>query len=139
MIVVCRAGPRAGTKRMGPDATCGNACASPLEASSGRTVRHRLNRQGNRRLNRLFHQVALTQQRIYAPAQRYLARRKHEGRTFENRGVPSNDSWFAPSGGRGKLAGAPNQISSRRLLDHYLTQEDRRIPCGAHQPDNADY
>ncbi len=57
------------------------AGVAPLEASSAGGVRHRLNRQGNRRLNRLFHQITLTQQRIYPPAQRYLARRKQEGRT----------------------------------------------------------
>ena len=54
---------------------------SPLEASSAGAVRHRLNRLGNRRLNMLFHQIVLTQARIYPPAQAYLARRKAEGRT----------------------------------------------------------
>jgi len=54
---------------------------SPLEASSAGAVRHRLNRLGNRRLNMVFHQIVLTQGRIYAPAQQYLARRRAEGRT----------------------------------------------------------
>lgn len=54
---------------------------SPLEASSAGAVRHRLNRLGNRRLNMVFHQIVLTQARIYPPAQAYLARRKAEGRT----------------------------------------------------------
>ena len=57
------------------------AGVAPLEASSAGSVRHRLNRQGNRRLNRLFHQITLTQQRIYPPAQGYLVRRKQQGRT----------------------------------------------------------
>ena len=34
---------------------------APLEASSGRVVRHRLNRGGNRQINRAIHTVALTQ------------------------------------------------------------------------------
>ena len=34
---------------------------APLQASSGRTVRHRLNRGGNRQLNRAIHIAALTQ------------------------------------------------------------------------------
>ena len=34
---------------------------APLQASSGRTVRHRLNRGGNRQLNRAIHTAALTQ------------------------------------------------------------------------------
>lgn len=54
---------------------------SPLEASSAGTVRHRLNRLGNRRLNMLFHQIVLTQARIYPPARTYLLRRQAEGRT----------------------------------------------------------
>ena len=54
---------------------------SPLEASSAGATRHRLNRLGNRRLNMLFHQIVLTQARIYPPAKAYLARRKAEGRT----------------------------------------------------------
>ncbi|MHB8696075.1 MAG: IS110 family RNA-guided transposase [Solirubrobacteraceae bacterium] len=54
---------------------------SPLEASSAGTVRYRLNRLGNRRLNMLFHQIVLTQARIYPPARTYLLRRQAEGRT----------------------------------------------------------
>jgi transposase len=57
------------------------AGVAPLEASTAGGTRHRLNRHGNRRLNRLFHQIALTQARTYAPAQAYLARRRREGRT----------------------------------------------------------
>jgi hypothetical protein len=44
----------------------------------------------------------------------------------EKRGVPSNGCWYGPSGGSGKPAGAPLQVSPLWLLDHYLTQEDRR-------------
>lgn len=53
----------------------------PLEASSAGGIRHRLNRLGNRRLNMLFHQIVLTQARIYPPARTYLLRRQVEGRT----------------------------------------------------------
>ena len=34
---------------------------APIEASSGRTVRHRLNRGGNRQLNRASHLAAIAQ------------------------------------------------------------------------------
>ncbi len=34
---------------------------APIQASSGRTIRHRLNRGGNRRLNRIIHTAAITQ------------------------------------------------------------------------------
>jgi len=54
---------------------------SPLEASSAGAVRHRLNRLGNRRVNMFFHQIVLTQARIYPPARAYLDRRTAEGRT----------------------------------------------------------
>src|SRR5262245_10184437 len=57
------------------------AGVAPLEASSAGGTRHRLNRQGNRRLNQLLHVIAITQARRYAPAQTYLARRQMEGRT----------------------------------------------------------
>ena len=54
---------------------------APLDASSGRQQRHRLNRTGNRRLNRALHIIAVTQARIHAPARDYLARRHSEGKT----------------------------------------------------------
>jgi transposase len=57
------------------------AAVSPLEASSAGAIRHRLNRGGNRRLNMLFHQIVLTQGRMYPPARTYLLRRIAEGKT----------------------------------------------------------
>ena len=54
---------------------------APLDASSGRQRRHRLNRTGNRQLNCALHRIAVTQARIYAPAREYLARRSSEGKT----------------------------------------------------------
>jgi len=39
------------------------AGVAPIEASSGRVVRHRLNRSGDRRLNRALHTVALVRLR----------------------------------------------------------------------------
>jgi transposase len=54
---------------------------SPLEASSGKNTRHRLNRSGNRRLNKALHIIAVTQARIHPPARLYLDRRTSEGKT----------------------------------------------------------
>lgn len=54
---------------------------APLDASSGRQQRHRLNRTGNRRLNRALHIIAITQIRIHQPARDYHARRLSEGKT----------------------------------------------------------
>ena len=51
------------------------AGVAPLDASSGRQQRHRLNRAGNRQLNRALYTIALTQIRIHPPARDYIARR----------------------------------------------------------------
>jgi transposase len=57
------------------------AGCAPLDASSGKQQRHRLNRTGNRKLNHAIHVIAITQARIYAPAREYLARRKADGKS----------------------------------------------------------
>ena len=46
-----------------PAAFAAIAGTSPLEASSGRTVRHRLNRTGDRQLNAALHRIILTRRR----------------------------------------------------------------------------
>jgi transposase len=57
------------------------AGASPLEASSGRTKRHRLNRGGDRQLNRALHDIAKTRM-IHCPRTRdYVNRRRAQGLT----------------------------------------------------------
>jgi transposase len=55
---------------------------SPVSASSGQTQRHRLNRGGNRQLNRALHLMALVQARTYPPAKSYLVRRRAEGKSW---------------------------------------------------------
>jgi hypothetical protein len=55
--------------------------AAPIPASSGQTVRVRLNRAGDRQLNQALHVVVLTRLR-YDPATRaYAQRRRGEGKT----------------------------------------------------------
>jgi transposase len=54
---------------------------SPIPASSGKTVRHRLNRGGDRALNRAIHAIALTRIRSCPRTRAYLARRTAEGKT----------------------------------------------------------
>lgn len=54
---------------------------APVPASSGQVVRHRLNRQGDRQLNRALHVVALTRASCHAPTQAYIARRTAEGKS----------------------------------------------------------
>lgn len=59
-------------------ALCG---VSPLDASSGRQQRHRLNRGGNRQANRALWVIAMTRLRVDARTHAYLARRTQEGLT----------------------------------------------------------
>ncbi len=57
------------------------AGTSPLAASSGRTTRHRLNRGGDRALNRAVHTIALTRMRCCERTRAYVTRRTAEGKT----------------------------------------------------------
>lgn len=57
------------------------AGACPIPASSGNTVRHRLNRSGDRRLNRALHTVVLVRLRVDPATRAYAPRRRTEGRT----------------------------------------------------------
>jgi transposase len=57
---------------------CGTA---PVRASSGKTVRHRLNPGGKRDANRALHMVALNRLRRDPRTQQYVARRTAEGKT----------------------------------------------------------
>lgn len=58
------------------------ACgAAPIPASSGNTTRHRLNRGGNRQLNRALHVAAFVQARAHPPAITYIERKRNEGKT----------------------------------------------------------
>jgi transposase len=54
---------------------------APLEASSGRVQRHRLDRGGNRQLNAALYRIAITQSRYHPPARAYLERKESEGKS----------------------------------------------------------
>lgn len=54
---------------------------APVEISSGGRHGHRLNRGGNRQLNKAFHVVALSQLRREPLAQAYYAKKRAEGKT----------------------------------------------------------
>ena len=58
-----------------------HAGTAPVPASSGRVQRHRLNRGGNRQLNRALYTIAMVQARWDPAAQAYLERKTHEGKT----------------------------------------------------------
>lgn len=58
------------------------AGVAPIPASSGQTSRMRLNRGGNRQLNRALHGIVLAQVRTYPPAQAFVARKRAEGKSW---------------------------------------------------------
>jgi len=53
----------------------------PIPASSGQTIRYRLDRGGNRQLNCALHRIAVTQGRVHPPARAYLERKQNEGKS----------------------------------------------------------
>jgi transposase len=55
---------------------CGVA---PIEASSGRTDKHRLNRGGDRQANAALHRIVILRLRYCARTRAYLARRTTQG------------------------------------------------------------
>jgi len=57
------------------------AGVSPIPASSGNTVRHRLNRGGDRRLNKALHMAIIVRMTHDAKTKAYVERRLAEGRT----------------------------------------------------------
>jgi len=54
---------------------------SPLQASSGKTVRHRLDRGGDRALNSAIHTIAITRIRCCPTTKNYVTRRTAEGKS----------------------------------------------------------
>lgn len=53
---------------------------APIPACSGNANRHRLDRGGNRQLNRAVHRIAHSQAKSYEPARVYVARKEAEGK-----------------------------------------------------------
>jgi transposase len=57
------------------------AGVAPIPASSGQTIRYRLDRSGDRRLNRALHQILITRRRTHPPTIAYIERRIQEGKS----------------------------------------------------------
>jgi transposase len=57
------------------------AGVAPIAASSGKTVRYRLNRGGDRNANKALHTIAVTRMRHDPKTQAYVERRRAEGKT----------------------------------------------------------
>jgi len=68
--------------RLGSEASYAALCgASPVQASSGKTVRLRRNRGGDRQANAALYRIALSRLRWDPPTRAYLDRRIAEGKT----------------------------------------------------------
>jgi transposase len=78
LLIVAGNNPR----RLKSEASFANLCrVSPIEASSGKVVRHRLNRGGNREANRALYMICLSRMRRDQRTQGYVARRTAEGKS----------------------------------------------------------
>jgi transposase len=64
-----------------PAAFAALAGTSPVSASSGKVERHRLNRYGDRELNKAIHTVALTRMRMDETTKEYMAMRTAQGQS----------------------------------------------------------
>lgn len=69
-------------ERLNNDASFASLCGvSPIEASSGKVVRHRLNRGGNRDANRALHMICVVRMGSDRRTQQYVAKRTAEGKS----------------------------------------------------------
>jgi len=69
-------------ERLRSEAALASLCGvNPLEASSGKTVRHRLNRGGNRAANNALWTIAMVRMRSDPRTRAYVARRTIEGKS----------------------------------------------------------
>lgn len=69
-------------ERLTSDARFAALCgASPVEASSGKHVSHRLNKGGNRHANHTLWRIAMVRMTCHQPTKDYVARRRAEGKS----------------------------------------------------------
>jgi transposase len=79
-ILLIAAGDNPG--RLRSDAAFAALCgASPIDASSGKTTRHRLNQGGNRQANHALWRIAMVRLATDPDTKAYAARRRAEGKT----------------------------------------------------------
>ncbi len=69
-------------ERLHSDAAFAKLCgACPQPASSGKTIRFRLDRGGDRRANKALFRIVIVRMRYHEPTRHYVARRLAEGKT----------------------------------------------------------
>jgi len=68
--------------RLRTEATWAKLCGvAPLQASSGKVSRHRLNRGGDRQANHALWRIVITRMSCHSPTKTYVARRLAEGKS----------------------------------------------------------
>lgn len=69
-------------ERIRSEAAWAHLCGvAPIPASSGKTIRHRLNRGGNRQANAVLYRIVITRMSSDPRTRAYVARRRDQGRT----------------------------------------------------------
>jgi transposase len=69
-------------RRLRSEAAFSMLCgSSPIQASSGKTTRHRLNRGGDRQANAALYRIVIVRLRWHQPTKDYMARRATEGKS----------------------------------------------------------
>jgi transposase len=69
-------------ERLRSEAAWAHLCGvSPIEASSGKVVRHRLNRGGDRQANSALWRIVMVRMVSHPPTRAYVERRTKEGRS----------------------------------------------------------
>jgi transposase len=69
-------------QRLRSEATWAHLCGvSPIEASSGKVTRHRLNRGGDRQANSALWRIVMVRMVSHPPTRAYVERRSKEGRS----------------------------------------------------------
>ncbi len=114
-------------ERLKSEASFAHLCgAAPVPASSGKTVRHRLNSGGNRDANRALHVVALNRLRRDPRTWEYVARRVSEGKS-KREAMRCLKRYIARETYRAILAASASSVPSRRPSD----VNPRTAACGA--------
>jgi hypothetical protein len=92
-------GRTAGAQRFRSDACFGRQSGTaPIPCSSGQRTQHRLDRGGDRQLNRALHTIAITRAQHDPATKEYLARKQAEGKTKKGALRCSNATSRAASG-----------------------------------------
>jgi len=103
------------------------AGVAPLEASSGQRTRHRLNRGGDRDLNRALHTIAITRLRCHQQSRDYETKRAAQGKNIETSGAHSNEYWPVSSTARSRQPLNPRQPKSQQNCSHRRLDKHRSV------------